>query len=83
MLLNYCGKEENKVSLEQMREEVLAMLKVCFEGEAAEEGERIRLILPGREKPFPYMSVKIERFLFGRRILLELIAAKTKRAIDK
>ena len=46
MLLNYCGKEENKVSLEQMREEVLAMLKVCFEGEAAEEGERIRLILP-------------------------------------
>ena len=32
MLLNYCGKEENKVSLEQMREEVLAMLKVCFEG---------------------------------------------------
>lgn len=82
MLLNYCSKEENKVSLEQMREEVLAMLKVCFEGEAAEEGERIRLILPDG-KPFPYMSVKIERFLFGRRILLELIAAKTKRAIDK
>ena len=29
------------------------------------------------------MSAKIERFLFGREILSELIAAKTKRAIDK
>lgn len=52
MLLNYCGKEENKVSLEQMREEVLAMLKVCFEGEAAEEGERIRLIPAWTGKAF-------------------------------
>lgn len=56
MLLNYCGKEENKVSLEQMREEVLAMLKVCFEGEAAEEGERICLILPDGKAFSVYVS---------------------------
>ena len=56
MLLNYCDKEENKVSLEQMREEVLAMLKVCFVGEAAEEGEKIRLILPDGKAFSVYVS---------------------------
>ena len=29
-----------------MRGEVLAMLKVCFEGEAVAEGDKLRLILP-------------------------------------
>ena len=32
MVSNYCGKDEGKLSLEEMRGEVLAMLKVCFEG---------------------------------------------------
>ena len=46
MVSNYCGKDEGKLSLEEMRGEVLAMLKVCFEGEAVAEGGKLRLILP-------------------------------------
>ena len=38
MVSNYCGKDEGG--------EVLAMLKVCFEGEAVAEGDKLRLILP-------------------------------------
>lgn len=46
MLLNRCGKKEDKVSLEQIQDEVLAMLRVCFEGEAERNGDRFRVILP-------------------------------------
>lgn len=46
MLLNCCSKKEDKVSLEQMRDEVLAMLHVCFEGEVERSGDQLRVILP-------------------------------------
>lgn len=46
MLLNYCSKKEEKVSLEEMRDEVLAMLHVCFEGEVERTGDQLRVILP-------------------------------------
>jgi mannose-6-phosphate isomerase class I len=38
-----------KVTIEQMREEFLAMLQVCFEGEATLRGNEIDLRLPSGE----------------------------------
>ncbi len=46
MLLNYCAKTKEKITLNQIRDEVLAMLKVCFEGETEEAGDKLKLVLP-------------------------------------
>ncbi|MFQ7078867.1 MAG: hypothetical protein ACLRSW_13515 [Christensenellaceae bacterium] len=54
MVSNYCGKDEGKLSLEEMRGEVLAMLK-CALKEAVAEGDKLRLILPQGD-PLPLRS---------------------------
>ncbi len=46
MLSEAIAKKEDRVTAEQMREEVSAMLKVCFEGSVEENGEALRLVLP-------------------------------------
>lgn len=46
MLLNNCAKTEDGVSLDRMRGEVAAMLRVCFEGSVEENGDCLRLVLP-------------------------------------
>lgn len=53
MLLNNCAKTEDGVSLDRMRGEVAAMLRVCFEGSVEENGDCLRLVLPrGRRLTF-------------------------------
>ena len=77
MVSNYCGKDEGKLSLEEMRGEVLAMLKVCFEGEAVAEGDKLRLILPeGRSYRYGQRGLNF-------RPKIRTYCEKTKRAIDK
>ena len=46
MMSELCVKTEERVTAEQMRGEVAAMLKVCFEGSVGEVGDVLRLVLP-------------------------------------
>ena len=45
------------VSLKDMKEEIIAMLAVCFEGEVLESDARICMILPDGQK----FSVSVEK----------------------
>ncbi len=44
------GNEQAKrVQKQEMTEEILAMIQVCFEGEASLENGKVRLVLPDGE----------------------------------
>lgn len=45
MISNYLSSTSEKET-ELMRDEIKAMLRVCFEGEVEQHGDKIRLILP-------------------------------------
>lgn len=46
MLMNHCEQTRGTVSVEEMQNEVAAMLRVCFEGSVEENGDKLRIVLP-------------------------------------
>lgn len=46
MLMNHCEQTRGTVSVEEMQNEVAAMLRVCFEGSVEESGDKLRIVLP-------------------------------------
>lgn len=59
MVSNYCGKDEGKLSLEEMRGEVLAMLKCVLKGKQWRRGTSFASSCP-RADPLPLRSARIE-----------------------
>ena len=47
--MNKGNAKVNKVDCQELRGELLAMLQVCFEGEASLQGEELTLKLPSGE----------------------------------
>lgn len=46
MSVNHCEQTRGTVSVEEMQNEVAAMLRVCFEGSVEERGDKLRIVLP-------------------------------------
>lgn len=46
MSMNHCEQTRGTVSVEEMQNEVAAMLRVCFEGSVEENGDKLRIVLP-------------------------------------
>lgn len=46
MSMNHCEQTRGTVSVEEMQNEVAAMLRVCFEGSVEESDDKLRIVLP-------------------------------------
>ena len=46
MSMNHCEQTRGTVSVEEMQNEVAAMLRVCFEGSEEESDVKLRIVLP-------------------------------------
>ena len=46
MSVNHCEQTRGTVSVEEMQNEVAAMLRVCFEGSVEESDDKLRIVLP-------------------------------------
>lgn len=46
MSMNHCKQTRGTVSVEEMQNEVAAMLRVCFEGSVEESDDKLRIVLP-------------------------------------
>lgn len=45
MISDYSGKRQEKISAEQLRNELFAMLRICFNAKTRREGDKIRIVL--------------------------------------
>ncbi len=46
MSMNHCEQTRGTVSVEEMQNEMAAMLRVCFEGSVEESDDKLRIVLP-------------------------------------